>query len=145
MVMPSFQYSGNLGLPESFLHQMWPCTPGVQWGRSCPCAPTVSFRASQEKGIFLHQINPLKPGGTVKKLCREKRETQTGKKGLLPCSQNVACNLSTHTRNWSGQGENLSKFLERQHQNELRTQSQVPQHQIKRTQQALFSNNLCEV
>lgn len=94
------------------------------------------------KKILLHQINPLKSRGTVKKLCREKRETgkQTEKKGLLPWSQNVACNLSTHARDWAGQAENPSRFLEREtrdHQNELRAQSQVPQNQLKRTQHTL--------
>lgn len=79
VLMPAFQYSGNPGLAKSFLHQMWPCTPQVGRGRNCPCAPTASLRGSQEKGTFLHQVNPLKPGGTVKKLCREKMETQSGK------------------------------------------------------------------
>lgn len=52
MLRPAFHCRGNLGLAKSFLHEMWPCTPHVEWGRSCSYAPTASLRASQEKDSF---------------------------------------------------------------------------------------------
>lgn len=118
---------------------MWYRIPQAGRGRSCPCAPTASIGASRDKKGTCNAPDQ----GAEARRCGEKtvwRATREEGRACRHVPKMCQATLSTHARDWPSPGGDLSMFLHsRDHQQELRVQSQVPQNQLERIQRVLSS------